>query len=262
MLTREEYEAKRQARYERLLAAAQRNESEGKERIDHAREQASIIPFGQPILIGHHSEGRDRRYRARIENGFRKGYEMMAKASALRERADAMKKCNAIFSDDPDACQKIEDKIKRLEVRQEMMKRANKLARAGDRNGLVEMGFSDAVIDNLLASDFCGRIGFPDYELKNNNANIRRLKERLVQVETMQGQEDTEYMSDDIRIIKSPSENRIRLFFTGKPASAVRDILKRNGFRWTPSMGCWQAYYSVNVWLDSILEKVRVATNA
>lgn len=33
-----------------------------------AREMASIIPLGQPILIGHHSERRDRNYRARINS--------------------------------------------------------------------------------------------------------------------------------------------------------------------------------------------------
>ena len=76
MLTQEEYDTKRQARYERLLKAAERASMESQSLHNQAHEMASVIPFGQPILIGHYSEGRDRRYRARIENKFRKGFEL------------------------------------------------------------------------------------------------------------------------------------------------------------------------------------------
>lgn len=35
----------------------------------------------------------------------------------------------------------------------------------------------------ILQPDFCGRVGYADYELTNNNANIRRMKQRLEQLE-------------------------------------------------------------------------------
>lgn len=54
-----------------------------------ARERADRIPFGQPILIGHHSEGRDRRYRERIHNTFRKAYEEGKRAEYWAGRAEA-----------------------------------------------------------------------------------------------------------------------------------------------------------------------------
>jgi hypothetical protein len=38
----------------------------GQALYDDAHRMADAIPFGQPILDGHHSEGRDRRYRDRI----------------------------------------------------------------------------------------------------------------------------------------------------------------------------------------------------
>lgn len=46
-------------------------------------------PQGQPILIGHYSEGRDRRYRDRIQNKFEKGVEESKKAEYFEQRAAA-----------------------------------------------------------------------------------------------------------------------------------------------------------------------------
>jgi hypothetical protein len=47
----------------------------------------------------------------------------------------------AIFSDDPDATEKLIDKIERLKKRQGVMKRANQLIRKADREGLRDLGF-------------------------------------------------------------------------------------------------------------------------
>ena len=44
------------------------------------------------------------------------------------------------------------------------------------------------------------------------------------------------------KLDKELGDNRVRIFFPGKPAADVRDRLKRNGFRWAPSLECWQAY--------------------
>ena len=245
-LTKEEYEAKREARYQRLLDAADRAENEGNTNTDQAHQMASFIPFGQPILVGHHSEGRDRRYRSRIENKYRKGYELRQKAAELRSRAEAAANNNTIFSDDPSATEKLEAKIERLTKRQELMKAANKLVRQGDREGLAALGFSDTVINGLLTPDFCGRIGFPNYLLTNNNANIRRLKERLQTLAVRSQLENTESEVNGIRVVENVDDNRVQIFFPGKPDAAIRTQLKSHGFRWAPSIGCWQAYYNTN----------------
>src|SRR5690242_2661373 len=105
-MTREAYEAKRAARYERLLNAADRADREGKAYRDESDRIASFIPLGQPILVGHHSEGRHRRDLERIRSKARKGWELYEKAEYYRERAAAMENNHAIFSDDPDAIEK------------------------------------------------------------------------------------------------------------------------------------------------------------
>jgi hypothetical protein len=108
----------------------------------------------------------------------------------------------------------------------------------------MDLGFNETVARKLLQADCCGRIGFADYELKNNGANIRRIEKRVELVARQQAAPVTEYEGSAARIEFNPPENRVRLFFPGKPAYDVRDGLKKNGFRWSPTIGAWQAYYN------------------
>lgn len=242
-MDRNEYEAKRRAKIDRLRKAADNAERESETRLDSANKAASVIPLGQPILIGHHSEGRDRRYREHIQSNMRKGIDAKNKATSLRRRADAAESNRAIFSDDPNAAEKLEAKIERLQKRQEMMKSANKLARKDDKEGLTEMGFSDTEITKLLTPDF-GKVGFPSYMLSNNNANIRRMKKRIAHIATHADDETAEFEIGPVRIVDNVDANRLQVFFPGKPAAEVRTDLKRSGFRWAPSVGAWQRHRS------------------
>ena len=243
-MNREEYQAKKQARIDRLRKAADKAEQESQTRFDTADKMASAIPFGQPILVGHHSEAKDRRYRDRIHTNMRKGIDAKDKAADLRSRADAAESNRAIFSDDPDASEKLEAKLARLEKRQEIMKAANRLVRKSDKDGLSEMGFSDARIDQLLTPDFAGRIGFPSYLLKNNNANIRRIKKRVAHIAAHADDQTSEVQIGPVRIVDNVNNNRLQIFFPGKPSTEVRTSLKQSGFRWTPSIGAWQRHRS------------------
>ena len=81
------YEEKQEARRARYEEKASRLRDEAHRLHDQAHEMASAIPFGQPILVGHHSEGRDRRYRDRIHNTFGKAFATMDKADYYEEKA-------------------------------------------------------------------------------------------------------------------------------------------------------------------------------
>lgn len=70
---------------------------------------ADCIPFGQPILVGHHSEGRDRNFRKRIHNTFGKSFQAQDKAKHYEQKAAAIENNRAIFSDDPQAIQKTDN---------------------------------------------------------------------------------------------------------------------------------------------------------
>ena len=108
------------------------------------------------------------------------------KAEYFRRRAAAAESNVIIFSDDPDATEKLVDKIERLKKRQGVMKRANQLIRKADREGLADLGFSEETITKLFSQDYAGRVGFPNYALTNNSANIRRLEKRLAAIQNTQ----------------------------------------------------------------------------
>lgn len=154
-----------------------------------------------------------------------------------------------IMSGDADAGERLADRIRKAEELQKRMKDANAAIRKHKKAGpetqvaaLVALGFDEARAALLLEPDCCGRIGFPDYALTNNNANIRRMKARLATVEKAHATTATEQEGEHARLEDCPAENRVRLFYPGKPDADTRSTLKRSGFRWAPSLGCWQAY--------------------
>lgn len=236
------YERKLAARKERYEALADKAESRSNSAFAKAdlREEVSGIPLGQPILIGHHSEGRHRAALKRADNAMRKGIDESKKASYYRDKAASVGRAG-ISSDDPDAADKLKAKIAKLETDQERMKAANKLVRKNDQDGLAEM-FGATVAAELLKGDFCNRKGFPSYMLQNNNANIRRLKQRLKGLERNREREPVLVEHDGFKVVENADDNRVQIFFDGKPHIEVRKILKSNGFRWSRYNMAWQRH--------------------
>jgi hypothetical protein len=173
----------------------------------------------------------------------------------------------AIYAGDGDAIERLEAKVTQAEALQVRMRETNATIRRHKKDGelsqiaaLMLMGYRESHARELLQPDFCGRIGYADYQLTNNGANIRRMKERLEHITRLQATPGQEIEGTLARFEDCPKENRVRLFFPGKPDEAVRTELKGNGFRWTPSLGCWQAYrkqyaYDLAVRIAGIVKK-------
>lgn len=129
------------------------------------------------------------------------------------------------------------------EAQQATMKAANAALRKGDDPALALLGFSETQIAQLKKPDFAGRTGFPSYKLTNNNAEIRRLRERVKDAEQRVEAADAgpvESVNNGVRIEEDAQADRLRLFFDGKPDEGVRATLKASGFRWSPTAGAWQ----------------------
>lgn len=252
-----EYEQKLEGRKAYFLEQAAKARGESSARFVRAKQMADCIPFGQPILVGHYSERRDRNFRGRIEKNFRKSFEAQEKAEYYERRAASVGS-GGISSDDPDAIDKLEEKLAGLKLSQEQMKAANKAIRACYKAGIREDGsaeeietlikalgkagfvgeISDAAARKLMQPDFCGRRGFPDYSLQNNNANIKRVEARIRELEQKQAApEIAPQQYEGFEVLRE--DNRIQIVFDGKPAAEIRDVLKSYAFKWSPSRGAW-----------------------
>jgi len=245
------YEAKQERKRERLLKAADNADARSNAAYQSSHDATSGIPFGQPILVGHHSEARHRR-------AIDKSWSQMGKSVAESKRADELRSKAAgvgtggISSDDPDALVKLRKKLDNMVKSQEIMKAANKIIRKKKLSdeekvdAMMELGLSGSNAVEILKPDFAGRVGFASYSLSNNNANIARVKSRVVELERRQeaieasGGENNKIEGNGIDLVENIEENRVQLIFPGKPSAEVRKILKSNGFRWAPSQNAWQ----------------------
>lgn len=241
------YEARQERKRERYEELAEKNRAKSAAEFRKAdlSEGATGIPFGQPILVGHHSEGRHRRTLERADNAMRRSIEADSKADYYASKAASVG-TGGISSDDPEAVTKLLEKIEAAKRNQEQMKAANKVIRskAKDEAKILTLraeGFSEANAKLLLEPDFCGRVGFAPYQLQNNNANIRRMEKRLEELK-QRPTETTTTERGGVTIVENAEENRIQLIFDGKPPAEVRQILKSNGFRWSRYNTAWQRH--------------------
>jgi uncharacterized coiled-coil DUF342 family protein len=227
-----------------MEARAAKAQEQAAQLYTRAKEMASAIPFGQPILIGHHSEGRDRNYRAKIESTFRRSFEVQDKAKHYAERLESIGE-GGIASDDPQALDKLRQKLEGLQRSHESMKAANLAIRkhkgqqAAQVEALQALGYTQQRALELLRGDHCGRIGFPAYVLSLSNAEQKRIEQRIAQLERMATRADVKEERKGYSYEESKEEGRIFFRFPGIPNEAVRNVLKRHGFKWSRYSSAW-----------------------
>jgi hypothetical protein len=151
---------------------------------------------------------------------------------------------NPISSDDPQALEKLHAKLAELQEFQATMKAANAAIRKEKHPerqiaALVALGHPEERARKLLEPDFAGRIGFADFHLTSNSAEIRRIKARIAQLEKTAQRETTEEVTDKYTYREDTAENRVMFLFDGKPDEAARNLLKSRGFKWSPTRGAW-----------------------
>lgn len=251
-------EEKQQARKDRYRELADNARKQSKQYFQQSESMASVIPMGQPV----HGQA-DRNYREKIWNKMGQSVKASEKAAYYEQKAEAAENNNAIYLDDDNAVEKLEQKLAGLVKLQEDMKATNKVVKnrkmteEEKKAKLVEMGYSETNAVKLL-TPCCGHIGFPSFSLSNNNANINRIKKRLELAKRMKSTPQKEYTINGVRVVENYPENRLQMFFDDKPSEEIRTALKRNGFRWARQSGCWQSYMnrSCRDFIKKLLEEI------
>lgn len=182
------YRERREAKAARLREWADKREAKADARRASVDALAGQIPLGQPILVGHHSEGRARRDQDRIQNGMRRSIEDSKKAADFRRRADGIEAAadHAIYRDDDDAIEKLRERIEERVAERDRIKAYNASCRRGEPDLSL---LDDAQRANLMSiaknASYQLRDGgqFPAYASSNLSGSINKDRKRLAAME-------------------------------------------------------------------------------
>ena len=157
-----------------------------------------------------------------------------------------------ISADDPQAVAKLEAKLAKLEAAQETMKGVNAYYRKhGTLEGctLLKPEQIKELQEGMAQSWHLEKNKpFQSFELSNNNAEIRRIRGRIEQLNQHEEKAFVGWEFDGGRVEANKTDNRLQIFFDEKPDDAARAELKANGFKWAPSAGAWQRQLNNNAY--------------
>lgn len=175
------YRERRLARAARLDDWAEKNAAKAEAKHAAVNQIADMIPMGQPILAGHHSQGRHQRDVNRIQSGMSKAIELDQKAESQASRAANIRAAAevAIYSDDPDAVEALQAKIARLEEDRTAIKAYNAAVRKGTANVADLPPDLERELAGIIRVGMDNNGGFPSFVATNIGGNISRLRKRL-----------------------------------------------------------------------------------
>ena len=239
-----DYEQKKQDRIDRYRELADKAHAESSAYYKQSTDMASAIPFGQPI----HGPA-DRRYREKIGKKMDQSIAASEKAKYYEHKAEAAENNTAISSDDPEAIEKLTEKLDDLQTSQTFMKNVNAYYRKyGTCHGCN--GVSDELADKLDQHVKDGppweNVPFSSMSLSYNNKEIHRIQDRLKQLQKGRDGGYSGWEFDGGRVEANASKNRLQVFFDEIPPEEVRKELKSWGFKWTRSEGAWQRQLTNN----------------
>lgn len=238
--TCENYIQKQEGRTERLAQRAKKAQSASNALYENGHKLAEAIPFGQPILVGHNSENKDRRYRAKFCNMFDKSMSLDKKAKELNRRANKVGN-GGIASDDPKAKVKLTEKLIQLTATQEFRKLTNTAIKNNNTTRLIEIGFKEETANKMVTEKF----KFERYELTNNSAEIRRIKKRLETLTELENTPIINFSNDEFNA--TIEDGRIQITFNmGKPCEETRNTLKNNAYKWSRYSESWVRKATIN----------------
>ena len=154
-----------------------------------------------------------------------------------------------ISADDPAAVSKLKSKLAKLEKAQETMKAVNAYYRKHktlDGCPAISPEQAEKLKSEMASQWHIEEKPYPTWALSNNNAEIRRVKERIASLTKQKEMGYVGWEFDGGKVEANTADNRLQIFFDGKPDPDTRADLKGNGFKWAPSAGAWQRQLNDN----------------
>ncbi len=226
---RSDYEERRNQRIEKYKELSMKAQERSSRYSNSNANRILQIAPGQPILVGHHSEKKHRKLIKRAQDDIRKSIEEDNKSEFYKERAIIAENSKVIYSDDPQAINKLKEKLERLEN-----ERASIKAREHST-----------------------------WELTNIGATIRETKKRIERLEKLDNIDFKEINLENGKVIHNKEINRIQFLFDNIPDEETRKILKSHGFRWSRYEKAWQREFNFNciratkIIVKEIAEKIK-----
>lgn len=209
---RSDYEERRKQRIERYKELSMKAQERSSRYSNSNANRILQIAPGQPILVGHHSEKKHRKLIKRAQDDIRKSIEEDNKSKFYKERVITAENSKVIYSDDPQAINKLKEKLERLEN-----ERASIKAREHST-----------------------------WELTNIGATIRETKKRIERLEKLDNIDFKEINLENGKVIHNKEINRIQFLFDNIPDEETRKTLKSHGFHWSRYEKAWQREFNFN----------------
>lgn len=144
--------------------------------------------------------------------------------------------------------QRYKDELATLEAYHLKMKEANKRIKAANKSGenisewlITEMNEAPHMVE------WCMKFG---YSTSNNNAKIKRVKERIELMErkeaTAETKGNTEHRYNGFKVVENRELDRVQIIHETKPTPSIISTLKSNGFKWSPTHQAWQRQLTSN----------------
>jgi len=210
---RTDYEERREARKLRYEELSKKAEERSNQYSNSTANRILSMTPGQPIIIGHHSEKKARRLHEKAWQDIGKSIEEDKKSQYYKDKVKSIENSKVIYNDDPNAIEKLKDKLAYLE-------RTKELIKADEEH--------------------------TSWQLQNIGARIRETKRRIARLEKLEEVEFEDREFNGGKAIHNKEINRIQLIFDGIPDENIRTALKSKGFHWSRREGAWQREFTEN----------------
>ena len=154
--------------------------------------------------------------------------------------------------------ERLQSKLDTLTELHEKMKAANKIVRSKKMSEeeqideLVALGLNEKqAVEILKPTERWQSVGFPTYQLQNNLAKIKATQAAIERHKAMAEADDKEIEFNGGRVVVCNSDERMRCYFDEIPSAEVRNLMKRNAFKWSPKNGAWQRQLTANGEFDT-----------